>query len=73
MLPVVRAVEQQMANDETLNKEYLPQEGMAALQEVAAQLVLGAGSKALMQNRVRGGEGRGGFPCDMGSSSYGCI
>ena len=61
VLPVVRAVEQQMAADETLNKEYLPQEGMGALQEVAVRLVLGAGSKALMQNRVR--EGRQGSHC----------
>ena len=55
----MRTVEQQMAADETLNKEYLPQEGMAALQEVAMRLVLGSGSKALVHNRVRGGEGRG--------------
>ena len=50
-----------MAADETLNKEYLPQEGMGALQEVAVRLVLGAGSKALVQNRVR--EGRQGSHC----------
>lgn len=64
VLPVVRAVEQQMAADETLNKEYLPQEGMGALREVAVRLVLGAGSKALVQNRVgRGGESL----CGVGS------
>ena len=60
VLPVVREVEQRMAADETLDKEYLLQDGMAALREAAVRLVLGSGSRALVQNRVRGREGRGG-------------
>ena len=51
-LPVVKAVEQQMASDETLNKEYLPQEGMKSFSEAAMRLVLGNASEALVQNRV---------------------
>lgn len=54
VLPVVREVEQRMAADETLDKEYLLQDGMAALWEAAVRLVLGSGSRALVQNRCFG-------------------
>ena len=41
ILPVVRSVEKAMANDETLNHEYLPIEGMHSLSSAAAKLALG--------------------------------
>ena len=70
VLPVVREVEQRMAADETLDKEYLLQDGMAALREAAVRLVLGSGSRALVQNRVRKGRGGDffGSPSDCSQS-----
>ena len=72
-----------MAADETLDKEYLLQDGMAALREAAVRLVLGSGSRALVQNRVRegrGGEGRGGgislvvsSSCSQSVTSAQCV
>ena len=61
-----------MAADETLDKEYLLQDGMAALWEAAVRLVLGSGSRALVQNRVRGREGRGGKGRDFFGTSSSC-
>lgn len=52
VLPVVRSVEKAMANDETLDHEYLPIEGMESLSSAASRLALGAESKALVENRV---------------------
>lgn len=52
VLPVVRSVEKAMANDETLNHEYLPIEGMDTLCSGAARLALGADCNALIENRV---------------------
>ena len=52
VLPVVRTVEQQMAADETLNKEYLSIDGHKGFSDSAMKLVLGSGSKALVENRV---------------------
>jgi len=52
VLPVVRSVEKTMANDETLDHEYLPIHGMDSLSSAAARLALGADCKALTENRV---------------------
>ena len=41
VLPVVRSVETAMANDKTLNHEYLPMEGLHDLVKGAAKLALG--------------------------------
>lgn len=54
VLPVVRTVEQQMASDETLNKEYLPIDGHRGFTDSAVKLVLGSGSPALVENRCFG-------------------
>ena len=53
MLPVVRTVEAQMANDMTLNHEYLPVAGMPDFRTAAYTLLLGKESPALKDNRVR--------------------
>ncbi|XP_066920450.1 aspartate aminotransferase, cytoplasmic-like [Clytia hemisphaerica] len=52
VLPVVRTVEKQISNDETLNHEYLPIEGMPSFCSAASKLALGPDSKALVENRV---------------------
>ena len=41
VLPVVRKVEKDIANDENLNHEYLPIQGMESLMSAAARLLLG--------------------------------
>ena len=41
MLPIVRTVEQQLANDMTLNHEYLPVLGLAEFSNAAVKLILG--------------------------------
>ena len=41
VLPVVRSVETAMANDKTLNHEYLPMEGLHDLVKGATKLALG--------------------------------
>lgn len=41
VLPVVRTVEKQISNDETLNHEYLPIEGMPSFCSAASKLALG--------------------------------
>ena len=53
VLPVVRAVEAQMAADQTLNKEYLPVPGLPDYRSAATKLLLGADSSAIAENRVR--------------------
>ena len=53
VLPVVRAVEAQMAADQTLNKEYLPVPGLPDYRSAATKLLLGADSPAIAENRVR--------------------
>jgi len=52
VLPVVKSVEKAMANDESLNHEYLPIEGMESLCSAAAELALGTNCSALIENRV---------------------
>jgi aspartate aminotransferase len=47
-LPVVRTVEQQIANDFTLNHEYLPVLGLADFSNSAATLILGNDSPAVV-------------------------
>jgi len=54
VLPVVRNVEKQMANDHTLNHEYLPIEGLKDLVTGGARLCLGKDSISITENRVAG-------------------
>ena len=51
-LPVVRSVEQQMAQDLTLNKTYLKGTGLDAFCNACLQLVLGQQSSAVVENRA---------------------
>lgn len=53
VLPVVREAERVLANDETLNKEYLPILGLEAFSQAATSMLLGSDSHALLENRVR--------------------
>ena len=53
MLPVVRTVELQLANDLTLDHEYLPILGLADFSNAAVKLVLGADSPAVVNNLVK--------------------
>lgn len=48
VLPVVRTVEQQIANDSTLNHEYLPVLGLPDFSSSAVSLILGADSPAIV-------------------------
>lgn len=52
MLPVVRAAEKALADDETLNKEYLPVLGLDAFSTAATKMLLGEDSPAILENRV---------------------
>lgn len=52
VLPVVRKVEQKIANDNSLNHEYLPILGLAEFRSCASRLVLGDNSPAIRENRV---------------------
>lgn len=52
MLPVVRAAEKVMANDETLNKEYLPVLGLESFSTAATTMLLGEDSLAIREHRV---------------------
>lgn len=52
VLPVVRKTEKQLADDETLNHEYLPVLGLDACSSAATKMLLGADSSALTQGRV---------------------
>ena len=52
VLPVVRMVEQQIANDLTLNHEYLPSLGLPEFTNAAVKLILGADSPAIVSNLV---------------------
>ena len=53
VLDVVRKVEQEMAADLELNKEYLPIEGLAEFRTATAALMLGFDSPAIKEDRVR--------------------
>jgi len=52
VLNVVRKVEHMLANDPSLNKEYLPIEGLPEFLTQTAQLLFGADSPALAEKRV---------------------
>lgn len=54
VLPVVRAAEKVLANDETLNKEYLPVLGLDAFSSLSTGMLLGADSPALAEKRAFG-------------------
>lgn len=49
---MVRIAEKVLANDETLNKEYLPVLGLEAFCQAATKMLLGADSAAVSENRV---------------------
>ncbi|XP_018561316.1 aspartate aminotransferase, cytoplasmic-like isoform X2 [Anoplophora glabripennis] len=49
ILPVVRAAEKALANDETWNKEYLPVLGLDAFSNAATKMLLGESSPALLE------------------------
>lgn len=57
VLPVVRKVEQKIANDNSLNHEYLPILGLAEFRAYASRLALGDNSAALQEKRVSFGYG----------------
>ena len=50
---MVRTVEMQLANDLTLDHEYLPIFGLADFSSAAVKLVLGQDSAAVINNLVR--------------------
>lgn len=52
VLPVVRAVEQELANDPDSQHEYIPQDGLDLFCRKSAELILGADSVALAEGRV---------------------
>jgi aspartate aminotransferase, cytoplasmic len=54
VLPIVRTVEQQLANDMTLNHEYLPVLGLSEFSNAAVKLVLGNDSLAVINNMAFG-------------------
>lgn len=53
VLPVVKTVESNMVQDETLNKEYLPVAGSPEYRTAGIKLLLGEDSPAIAQNKVR--------------------
>ncbi|KAK4558886.1 hypothetical protein RGQ29_008230 [Quercus rubra] len=52
VLNVVRQAEQQLVNDRSRVKEYLPIVGLAEYNKLSAKLILGADSPAIQENRV---------------------
>jgi len=52
VLPVVRKVEKMIAQNEKLNKEYLPIDGLADFRSASIRLLLGADSPAIAEKRV---------------------
>ncbi|KAI6210612.1 Aspartate aminotransferase [Aphelenchoides besseyi] len=54
VLPVVREAEKILANDDTLDHEYLPVLGLEKFTRAAAELVLGSDSPALREGRAFG-------------------
>ncbi|XP_054715714.1 aspartate aminotransferase, cytoplasmic-like [Uloborus diversus] len=54
VLPVVRKAETSIAEDETLNHEYLGQLGLKEFTKAATRLLLGENSPAIKENRVLG-------------------
>ncbi|XP_036192279.1 aspartate aminotransferase, cytoplasmic isoform X2 [Myotis myotis] len=60
VLPVVRKVEQKIANDSNLNHEYLPILGLPEFRTHASCLALGDDSPAIQEKRVGGVQSLGG-------------
>ncbi|KAK2098789.1 Golgi Transport [Saguinus oedipus] len=60
VLPVVRKVEQKIANDNSLNHEYLPILGLPEFRSCASRLALGDDSPAFKEKRVGGVQCLGG-------------
>uniref|UniRef100_A0A8C3UVQ9 Aspartate aminotransferase n=1 Tax=Catharus ustulatus TaxID=91951 RepID=A0A8C3UVQ9_CATUS len=56
VLPVVKKVEQMIANDNSLNHEYLPILGLPEFRANASRIALGDDSPAIKENRVCGDE-----------------
>jgi aspartate aminotransferase len=54
VLPVVRKAELELANDKSLNKEYLAISGMADFVKIAQKLILGDDCPAMKEGRVSG-------------------
>lgn len=52
VLPLVRRLEQQMACDPALNKEYLPVLGLESFTTAATSMLLGFDSPAIYEGRV---------------------
>lgn len=52
VLPVVRKTEKALADDETLNHEYLGQMGLEEFSKAASRMLLGEDSPAIKENRV---------------------
>lgn len=52
VLPVVRKVEQALANDTSLNKEYLNIDGLPEFVAASLRLIYGADSPAIAENRI---------------------
>mmetsp|Transcript_36056 Transcript_36056/g.44490 ORF Transcript_36056/g.44490 Transcript_36056/m.44490 type:complete len:426 (+) Transcript_36056:91-1368(+) len=57
VLPIVRKVEKEMANDPKLNKEYLPIGGDQGFVKLSQELILGKDSKSLKSGFVTGVQG----------------
>ncbi|GFO05201.1 aspartate aminotransferase [Plakobranchus ocellatus] len=60
VLPVVVAAELQMANDKTLNHEYLPVAGLPDFRTAALRVLFGSEHKVITENKVEGFQGLGG-------------
>lgn len=54
VLPVVRTAEKALANDDSLNKEYLPVLGMDLFSSLSSKMLLGSDSPAITENRAFG-------------------
>ncbi|MBW0528383.1 hypothetical protein O181_068098 [Austropuccinia psidii MF-1] len=52
VLPVVKRVKKELAQDENLDHEYLPITGLGSFVSASSKLILGSDSKALIEKRV---------------------
>lgn len=73
---MVKKVEQMIANDNSLNHEYLPILGLPEFRANASRIALGDDSPAIKENRVCGDEEHWG-PCDVSTADWveehGCV
>lgn len=53
VLPVVRKVEKGLAEDDSLNHEYLPVLGLEEFTSAATRMLLGSDSKPLLDGKVK--------------------